>query len=244
MADKKQLKEIITDDKAEETVSTFVIVRNIILAVLFIAAITFVSIKYTPEIMRLLKNTDKFRGFLLSYKNMGYVVFVAFQTTHILIPAIPGEVVQIAGGYVYGTILGSILLYIGMMLGTIIVFYTTRIIGYPLVKIFVSKKKMAQFEALTNSKKSDIVLFILFLLPGVPKDTLLYITGLMPIKPIKLILISTTARMPGVIGSAYIGANLLSRNYTAAIVVGIISVIMFIMGIIFRKKFFTLVNDY
>jgi uncharacterized membrane protein YdjX (TVP38/TMEM64 family) len=202
--------------------------------------IIFIGIKYTPIIVKFMGDTYKFRNFILSYGNIGVFLFIGFQILHVIIPVIPGEVVQIAGGYVYGTLLGSVLLYTGTLIGTIIVFYISRVIGYPVIKIFVNEKKMKQFETLLNTRKLEIVLFLLFLIPGIPKDTLLYITGLTPIKPIRLILITTTARIPGLIGSAYIGSNIMQKNYTLAIAIGIVSIMLFALGIIFRKKVFTL----
>lgn len=228
----------------DDKLSTGMIIRNIIFAVLAFGIIIFFSVKYTPKMLELLSSTEKLRTFLLEYGNLGIMVFLGIQAAHILIPVIPGEVVQIGGGYVYGTILGSVLLYIGMLAGTIVVFYLSRIFGYPLVKIFVSKKKIRQFEKLSRSKKTEIILFILFFMPGVPKDTLLYATGLMPVKPRRIIIMSTIARMPGVIGSAYIGANLMNKNYTAAIIVSVIAVLTFILGAIFRKKLFEIVNNF
>lgn len=230
-------------DQQNENLSRKMIARNIIMAVIVFGALIFFSIKYTPQMLELISSTEKLRLFLLAYGQFGMMVFLGIQATHILIPIIPGEVVQIGGGYVYGTIVGSILLYIGMLIGTIIVFSISRLFGYPLVRIFVSKKKIKEFERISRSKKVEVILFILFLIPGVPKDILLYITGLMPVKAMKTIIMSTIARMPGVIGSAYIGANLLKKNYTIAITVATISIMMFIIGALFRKKLFTMLSN-
>jgi uncharacterized membrane protein YdjX (TVP38/TMEM64 family) len=237
-----RLKTISNEDRSD--LNKLTLIRNILFAIIVFGVIIFISIKFTPIIVEFMGNTHKFRHFILSYGNLGVFLFIGFQILHVLIPLIPGEVVQIAGGYVYGTLLGSILLYIGTMIGTIIVFYISRIVGYPVVKIFVNQKRMKQFDMLLNSKKLEIVLFVLFLIPGIPKDTLLYITGLTPIKPIRLILISTTARIPGLIGSAYIGASLMHKNYTLAAIVGVVSVILFLLGIVFRKKVFTFLSNF
>jgi uncharacterized membrane protein YdjX (TVP38/TMEM64 family) len=216
-------------------------ILNIIASILFFSFIVFACIKYTPQVLEIFKNTEHFRSYILSFNRFGYLIFITFQIIHILIPAIPGEVVQIAGGYTYGFFKGSILLSIGTLIGTILVFYITRFLGYSLVKIFVSKKKIIKFARITNSKKSSIIIFFLFLIPGIPKDIILYVLGLTPIKPFRLIIISVTARLPGIIGSAYIGSNIMSKNYSSAITVGIISVIIFIFSFLFRKKILNLV---
>ncbi|HEY5583977.1 MAG TPA: VTT domain-containing protein [Ruminiclostridium sp.] len=218
------------------------LVKYILLALSFVGVLIFISIKYTPFIVSTISNTEKFRDFILSYGNKGVLVFIFFQLSHIIIPVIPGELVQIAGGYVYGTIFGSIFLLFGTVIGTIIVFYVSRIIGYPIVEIFVSKEKMKKFVFLANSGKIEVVMFILFLIPGMPKDALIYIAALTPIRPVRFIAISLVARTPGIIGSAFIGANMLEKDYKSAIIMAIISLLIFTIGIVFRKKILSSLN--
>lgn len=207
-----------------------------ILAILFIGVLIFISVQYAPFIISIISNTEKFRDYILSYGNTGTLVFMGFQLSHIIIPVIPGEFVQIAGGYVYGTILGTVFLLFATVIGTIIVFYLSRVIGYPIVEIFVSKEKMEKFAFLSNSGKIEVAMFILFLIPGIPKDALIYIAGLTPIKPLRFIMISMIARTPGIVGSAFIGANILEKDYKPVIILVIVSLIIFTIGIVFRKK--------
>lgn len=212
------------------------LIRYIVPAVVFIGIIVFISIKYTPFIIKTVSNTEKFRDYILSYGIIGIFVFMGFQIMHIAIPVIPGELVQMAGGYVYGVIFGSALLIAGTTIGTTIIFYTSRMIGYPLVNIFVSKEKLEKFSFLTSSSKVEIAMFILFMIPGIPKDTLVYIAGVTPIKPSRFILISLAARTPGIIGSAFIGASLLEKDYKSVIIIAIFLLTVFTVGIICRKR--------
>ena len=217
-------------------------VRNIIFAILIIGVIVFISIKYTPFIISIVSNTEEFRSYILSFGNTGVLMLVAFQISHIIIPVIPGELVQIAGGYIYGTVFGMILLIIGTAIGSIIVFYLSRVVGYPSVRFFVSESAMEKFKFLSNSSKIEITIFILFLIPGIPKDALIYIAGLTPIKPLRFLLISLIARTPGIIGSAFIGANILERDYKSALILASIAILCLIAGIIFRKKLLRILN--
>lgn len=210
--------------------------KYIVLAILFISAIVFVSVKYAPFIIHTISNTERFRDYILSFGIKGIFIFLGFQIAHIAIPVIPGELVQMAGGYIYGVMAGSILLIIGTVIGTTAIFFISRSIGYPIVNIFVSKKKLKKFSFLTNSSKVEMAMFILFLIPGIPKDTLVYIAGVTPIKPARFIIISLAARTPCIIGSAFIGASILDKNYKSAITIAIFLIIIFTAGIVFRKK--------
>jgi len=115
-------------------------------------------------------------------------------------------------------------------------------LAIPLVEIFVSKEKMKKFVFLANSGKIEVVMFILFLIPGMPKDALIYIAALTPIRPVRFIAISLVARTPGIIGSAFIGANMLEKDYKSAIIMAIISLLIFTIGIVFRKKILSSLN--
>jgi uncharacterized membrane protein YdjX (TVP38/TMEM64 family) len=212
---------------------------NILLAVVFLSVLVFISVRYMPLITDVISDTDRFRDFILSYGNKGVLVFIGFQFIQILIPFIPGEVVQIAGGFVYGTLVGSVYIVTGTIIGTIVVFFAARFIGYPIVKVFVNTQKMEKFKAMLDSDKAELVIFVMMLIPGFPKDTLVYIAGLTPIKPIRFIVISVLARMPGLIGCAFIGSSIHEKDYTTVIIMSVISIAAIGLAYGLRKYAFT-----
>ncbi|MCR4434789.1 MAG: TVP38/TMEM64 family protein [Clostridiales bacterium] len=210
---------------------------------LFISAFIFFGVKYAPSVTALLAKPQKFREFLLSYGYASAFVFIFFQILQVVVAFIPGEAVQIAGGYVYGTALGTLYSITGILLGTIIVFYTVKLIGYPLVRMFVSEQNLEKFHFLLNSQKSEIAIFILFLIPGLPKDVLTYMAGLTPVDSRKFLLIVTTARLPGLIGSALIGSNIQNKNYTALVILSAIALLLFAAGVLGRDKLIALASN-
>lgn len=219
------------------------IIKKSLIAVVFLVVMIFISIKYSSQLLYLLSNIEDFRRIILTYGHLGIFVLLGFQILQIVIPFIPGEVVQIAGGYIYGAPLSFVVLLIGTIIGGVIVFYLSRFIGYPLVKIFVSEEKMDKFKFLMKSKKAEGVLAALFLLPGIPKDTLIYLAGLTPIKPVRFFGILTVARIPGLFVSTFIGSNILEKNYTNIYVIaGSITAIL-LLGIIFRKRILKMVLE-
>jgi uncharacterized membrane protein YdjX (TVP38/TMEM64 family) len=207
-----------------------------ILLVAFFGMIIYVSIKFAPEIMPLMSHPEKFKEFLASYGPASALIYILIMMVHIIIVVIPGEIVQIAGGYAFGTALGTLYAFCGTLLGTLIVFFATRLLGYSLVKSFVSPKKLEKFEFLINRPKSEIAMFILFLIPGIPKDTLVYISGMTPIKPIKFFPICLIARFPGLLGSAYIGANLQEKDYLPVWILSAVALVLFAVGILAKDK--------
>jgi len=217
----------------ERQKTTYLIIHLISLIV-FGVLIVYVSVKFAPPITRLLSHPEEFKKFIDSYGSISALIYILAQVAHVIIVVIPGEIVQIAGGYVFGTVLGTIYSVIGIFLGTVIVFAAVRSFGYSLVKAFVSPKKLEKFDFLINNPKTGIAIFVLFLLPGVPKDTLVYISGLTPIKPARFLLISTIARFPGLLGSAYIGANLREKDYLSLWIITGIALVLFVVVILAR----------
>lgn len=217
-------------------------IPSFIIALIFITAIIFVTVKFTPQITKLVSNPQNFRSFLLSYGNLSVLIFILFQIMQVVIAVIPGEVMQLAGGYVYGTFLGALYSSIGILLGSVITLYTVRLLGYNVIKLFVSEKSLEKFDFLMNNKKSEFAIFILFLIPGLPKDMLTYIAGLTPIKPRKFFILTTIARFPALFVSSYVGSSLQDKQYTEVIIISVIAIILFIIGYFNKDKIINLVK--
>jgi uncharacterized membrane protein YdjX (TVP38/TMEM64 family) len=227
-------------DKKEKSIPIIKLAILIIISIIIIV----ISIIYTPVIIKLISNTEKFKDYILSFGSTGIFIYMCFQILHVIIIIIPGELIQIAGGYIYGVVPGTMYALLGMTLGIIIVFFTTRILGYSVIEFFVQKEKIDKFNFLINSPKSEIIMFILFLIPGFPKDALVYIAGLTPIKPLRFFFLCSVARFPGIVGSAYIGAKLGSKNYVPVIIVSIVAIVLFIFGVIFQEKIVNSIHAY
>ena len=204
---------------------------QLFLFILFIGAIVALTILYAPAITRLVGNPDHFRQFIDSYGGLSILVFIGFQVLQVIIAAIPGEFVQIAGGYIFGTVLGSLYSVIGIMIGAVIAFFTARLLGYRVIAALISQANIDKFSFLLNNKKGEMIVFLLFLIPGLPKDILVYIAGLSPLKPLRFFVIFLTARLPGLVGSSLIGANIQQKNYVFALVIFIVACVLFMIGL-------------
>jgi len=212
------------------------LIINLLVAMSCLALLAWLTIKYAPAVTEMASNPERLRTMILSYGHLGVLVYIGIQIVQIIITAIPGEVVQVAGGYIYGTWLATTYLLVGVVVGSLTVFGLARIAGYSLVKQLVSEEKLTRFADLMTSKKAYSVIFVLFLIPGLPKDLLTYVGGLTPVKPLQFIIIASIARIPGVFFSAYIGANLQERDFLTAIVLSVAAVLLFVLGVLYRDQ--------
>ncbi|MDK2814688.1 MAG: hypothetical protein PWP18_601 [Thermoanaerobacter sp.] len=213
---------------------TYVI--NLFLIAIFAIALVWAMATFGRDFVLLIDNPYEFRQWIHSFDKFSVIVFIGVQILQVVIFAIPGEIVQIAGGYIFGTLLGTFYSVIGITIGSLICFLIARGLGYKFVKSIVSEENLKKFDYIINNPKGETVLFLLFFIPGIPKDALSYIAGITPVKFYNFFIITLFARLPGIFFSTYIGANLGSKNYFMAALVAAIAVILFLIGL-YKKDF-------
>lgn len=146
---------------------------------------------------------------------LGMLMLFGLQVAQIFLIIVPGEPIEILAGMCYGTFFGTAFIMISASIISISIFLLVRKFGKRFVYDFCEKKQINKIEnnkLFHNPKKLEKILLILFLIPGSPKDLLVYASGLLPISTLKFILISTFARLPSVITSTIAGENIVNRN--------------------------------
>lgn len=170
---------------------------------------------------------------------MGIFMLLGLQVAQIFLPILPGEPIEILAGMCYGTVGGFIFITFSVLITTTVIFFLVRKFGRDFVYSICSKEKIEKIEnskLFKNPKKLEYIMLILFLIPGTPKDILVYLAGLFPIRPLRFILISTFARFPSVISSTIAGANLVEGNWKFSIMAyGITFIIVGIIVLIMKK---------
>lgn len=207
-----------------------------VLSLAFIGIIIYLTIRFGPQISTLSRKPEELRGMLNSYGWRGILVFIGIQMLQVVVAMIPGELVQIAGGYIYGAWLGTVYSLIGIVTGSVIVFFISRLLGYPLVRLLVPAAHLEKFKFMINSKRSEAGMFLLFLIPGIPKDIVTYIAGITPIRPLLFFTIITIGRFPALLGSSYIGSHTQKGNYGIVIIVSVAALILFVAGLLLKDK--------
>ncbi len=169
--------------------------RLLILALL-VGGATFLL--YETGVIRFFLHKEKLLQLLKSMRPWDVAVFVVLQASQVVVAPIPGEVTGLAGGYLYGPFLGILWSTIGLTIGSYLAFTLGRALGRPAVEKFVPQSTMARFDYLLKHKGAFIV-FLLFLIPGFPKDTLCWFLGLGHLSSLEFLMISTTGRLLGTI---------------------------------------------
>jgi uncharacterized membrane protein YdjX (TVP38/TMEM64 family) len=193
-------------------------------------------IKFMPKLLLITVSFEEFKNYILSMGHLGAIMLILFQVLQTIIAPIPGEVIQVAGGYLYGIILGTIYNLIGLAIGSGIAFYFTRLIGRDFIENLIKRKKLKWISNIIESRKFELILFIIFIVPGLPKDFMIYVAGLTMIKPMRFFVILMISRLPWIMISASVGANINAGNYMLTIIISFIAVIGFVMGMLYKNK--------
>ncbi len=181
---------------------------------------------------------QEFQVWLGSLGIRGWFIFMALQIIQIVIAIIPGEPVELLAGILYGGWGGLASCLAGVWLGEATVFYLVRRFGYPLVSSFFSEDKLKSLPIFKNPNRLEQLTFILFLIPGTPKDILTYAAGLTDINPTRFLVLSTFARIPSIITSVFVGANIRKGNWLASLLLFAAAGLLGLFGLWIHKKIF------
>lgn len=214
-------------------------VMHILLGLLTILSIGLL-VYYAPSIIKIMSSMDNFRAYIHSTGHWGPVMFILFQILQIVVAPIPGEVVQVAGGYIYGVTLGSLYTTIGLVLGSAIAFYFTRLIGRAYISRLLHKKNYKWMSFIHDERKFSAFLFIFFVIPGLPKDMLVFVAALTSMSSLRFFTILLVGRLPWIIASAAVGSTIHMQQYSIAIIICVIAVIGFVLGYIYKDKWMNL----
>lgn len=156
----------------------------------------------------------------------GVFILLALQLLQIIVAFIPGEVVQMAAGIIYGPWWGALIIWIGCIISSALVFLIVHKLGAPFVHSMVPKKYIDKIRGFEQSRKFNVIIFVLFLIPGMPKDVFTYITPLSDMRFTTFLLITNFARIPGIVTSTYAANGLIEgRIMESAIIFAVLAAI-------------------
>ena len=162
-------------------------------------------------------------------------IFIGMQILQVVFAPIPGEVTGLIGGFVYGPVLGTIYSTIGLTVGSWLAFMLGRIFGLPFVEKAVKSETLKKYDYLLEHKGA-LISFILFVIPGFPKDYLCYILGLSHLRTWTFLLVSTTGRLLGTLILSVCGSYARNDQYAALFIAFGISALGILIAFLYRDR--------
>lgn len=203
------------------------------LFLLFLLAVTwFVG----GPMVRLAREPERFQAWVDSYGIWSRLIFVGIVVFQVLVAFVPGEPIELAAGYIFGVLEGSLLTMAGFLTGSWIIFVLVRRFGIKLVEVFFSKEKIAEVSFLKNPKKTRILAFILMMIPGTPKDFLSYFAGLTQLTLRQWLGIVAVSRTFSLVTSAVTGAAAGEENYILSALMLLVTALISAVGILYYRR--------
>lgn len=208
----------------------------IISLVIVLALFGWLTYFLTKQFLVFERSPENFKSFVESYGWTGRFVALGIQVLQVLVSLIPGELIEVGIGYTFGAIEGTILCMVGVAVASSLVFILVKWLGVRFVELFISREKIDELRFINSEKKLKRLIFVLFFIPGTPKDLLTYFVGLTRIKLHEFLIISLIARIPSLVSST-IGGNLIQRQaYGEAILLFVITGIVSLVGIFLYNR--------
>jgi uncharacterized membrane protein YdjX (TVP38/TMEM64 family) len=212
-----------------------------ILAALAIAAGIFLVFHY--DLYTFFIHKEKIIHFLMSFGPFSVLMFVCLQVLQVVVAFIPGEVTGFIGGYLYGPVLGTIYSMIGLAIGSWLAFVLSGAFGMPFIERFVNPQIIRRYDFFMEHQ-GMFISFLLFFIPGFPKDALCYILGLSHMKTTTFLVISLTGRLLGTVLLSLQGSYVRKDQDLGFFIILAITGLIFLVGYFsvekrlkeFRKK--------
>ena len=193
-------------------------------------------ILYGPELLAFVADAPRFRAWVDETGPLSRVAFVLANMAQIVFAFLPGEPLELGAGYAFGFWEGTLWCLVASALGTALVMVLVRAFGMRLVGLFFPPEKIASVRWLRDARRFELLLFLVFLIPGTPKDLLTYVAGLGTSPVWRIVALTTVGRIPSIVSSTLAAGALGDGNYTVAAVTVVLTLALVAAGVVAYRR--------
>ena len=202
---------------------------KLILLVIIVAGIpAFLYLKYGAELFSK-DSAERVVDYLKANSSIAALLIICIQIVQVVICFLPGQPVQFAASYMFGVARGFAFSITGAVIGTVISFYLAKLLGNDAMNLFFGEEKVRDYKKKLDSGRGLLLAFLIYLIPGIPKDIVSYVAGISDMRFRPFLLVATVGRIPGMLGSLMLGHFFGRQDYRAMIIIaGVVAVILLI----------------
>lgn len=202
------------DEDPEIDVRRRALRRRVLIGLVTAASITaLLCWEYLPGLLAWLADARAVRAFVSDHAFVSRLAMLGINIVQVLLAFLPGEPVELASGYAFGFWEGTALCLVASGLATSMIYWATRRWGWKLVGLFFDRSLFDRFSWLKSAKRLELIMLIVFLIPGTPKDFLTYFAGLTNMRFLPVVLIATFGRIPSIVTSTITASAVGSGNW-------------------------------
>lgn len=203
---------------------------------LFLLLSTLVCVFAGKPLIQFVQEPERFRSWVDEQGVMAPIAFMGMIILQIVVAVIPGEPLEIAAGYAFGAVEGTLLCLTGAFVGRVAVFLLVRRFGSRAVEVFFPLDRLNDLKFLQNKRRLTLWVFFLFFLPGTPKDVLCYIVGLTDLPLRSWLIIAAVAPFPSIVTSTIGGDALGMGDYSFALLVFAVTIVISGLGLLVYRS--------
>ena len=207
-------------------------IAKIVIAILTLLLVVVIAYSIGRPLVRFVSDPAKFRDWVNEKGFLGVLAFISMNILQVLLAVIPGGPFEVGAGYAFGVFWGTLFCDLAMTVAGVLIFLFVRRFGMRFVGLFVSREKIESVHILKSSRRSESIIFLLFLIPGTPKDLFSYLIGLTDIRLSHWIFISAVGRLPAIFLSVLSGSALGESEYSTAVIATVILILFYVIGLI------------
>lgn len=202
----------------------------------FVIAIVLLTVLFGDRLVDLVRDPESFRQTIDRMGWSGRLLFTCLIAAQVVLAVIPGQIFEVAGGFCFGAFEGVLWSSVGITIGSAIAFLLARFLGLRVITAFYSEEKLQKLFFLKESKRQIFIAFLIFLIPGIPKDMVAYFMGLTQMRLHVFLLISFLGRLPSLILAVLGGTAIQSKNLTMGIIVVVLILLFALLGFLFYRR--------
>lgn len=180
---------------------------------------------------------------LNNHPQIAALSLIGLQIVQVIICILPGQPIQFAASYMFGTFGGYLISISGAVIGAFSAYYIAKFLGTDAVKLIFGEAKVDNYRNKINSGKGLLIVLLIYLIPGLPKDLIGYVAGISNMRVLPFIIVSSIGRTPPMFGSLLVGTYFQAKNWFAIAVLAVICVIMLVICFIKRKSLIRILDN-
>jgi len=211
---------------------------HLLVALVVVGALTLIA----GRNLRFLTNPQELRAFIRGYGFWSPLVLVVLQAAQVVLAPIPGQVLAVVAGYLFGAWWGTLYNMVGITIGSTVAFWLSRRFGRSYVERIVHEDALSRFDGISDDNVR-LGLFVFFLLPGLPDDVLCFVGGLTKLPLWQLVVIAVVGRAPAFFLVNVVGELLGTARFEAAALLAVVILALSAIGYVNRDRLVDLFGD-
>lgn len=206
---------------------------HVVCALVVVAALVLgLCWRYLPDVYAWLSNPDAVHAYVEQHAVLSRLAIIGVNTLQIVLAILPGEPIELASGYAFGFWEGTAACLVASAVGSSLVYWAVRRWGRKVMGLFFTREQFERFSWLKDARKLELIMLVIFLIPGTPKDFLTYFAGLTRMRFGAVLAIATVGRIPSIVTSTVVASAFGAGEYGIMVVSMVIAVLLAGLGTI------------